>query len=111
MNRLNDLTFKYIGKNKLRTAMTIFTIIISTFVIFSIFCIGFSIDYSKKLSEYEATGSYDAVYVLDDSSAEKLYRASQGKTDDIPNLGKLFFLSQQGAVRTVSDFSFFDKKK
>lgn len=110
MNRLNDLTFKYIGKNKLRTAMTIFTIIISTFVIFSIFCIGFSIDYSKKLSEYEATGPYDAVYVLDDSSAEKLYRASQGKTDDIPNLGKLFFLSQQGAVRTVSDFSFFDKR-
>ena len=98
MKRLNRLTLKYIGRNKLRTAMTIFAISLSSFVIFSIFTIGLSIDYSKKRTEYEATGPYDAVYVLNVDSALKLNSIMQGteegesKTSDYPKLSITVFI-------------------
>ena len=115
MKRLNRLTLKYIGRNKLRTAMTIFAISLSSFVIFSIFTIGLSIDYSKKRTEYEATGPYDAVYVLNVDSALKLNSIMQGteegesKTSDYPKLSKTVFMSGGAVSAYVSDYSYFGK--
>ena len=113
MKRLSELIFKYIGRNKIRTAMTIFAIIISTFVIFSIFTIGLSIDYSKKMTDYEVSGSYDAVYVLNKENAEKLYSIVYGSDADtadareLPRLSNAVFMSKGAISSSISDFSYF----
>ncbi len=111
MKSLKGLVLRYIWKNKLRTIMTIISVMISAFIIFGIFSFGMNFFYNKKINHYKQSGSYDAAYMVNKETAAEMLKLKNGEASDISDDGceiKKFYVStNKNGIIYVDDMSYF----
>ncbi|HCA21167.1 MAG TPA: hypothetical protein DEO87_02180 [Lachnospiraceae bacterium] len=84
MKSLRGLVVRYIWKNKLRTIMTIISVMISAFIIFGIFSFGFNIFYNRKVNN---SGSFPVKYIVTSEMADELLSLKHNKAEHISDEG------------------------
>ena len=80
MKSLSTLTYRYMWTNRKRTITTIVGVFLAAVLIYTIFCMVYSVQHSLDEKKYADTGGYDVSYAVTPDVAEKLrkdYRDSK----------------------------------
>ena len=72
MKSLSTLTYRYMWTNRKRTITTIVGVFLAAVLIYTIFCMVYSVQHSLDEKKYADTGGYDVSYAVTPDVAEKL---------------------------------------